>query len=172
MNSSCTIKRPTRYGARKMAAMALAENITMSPSSSSGCSSGFSHEGRFRGATWVCSAIAGVVLRDRRVSEVLCRLRGVEFPRLASWLEIDARALVWNAGVFRQVLGGDVRLGGVRKGNAYGHGFAQALPAAHASCDVVYVIDPRDALAVREYEKAAGLPQRQVLVLGAVAAEE
>lgn len=96
----------------------------------------------------------------------------MDFPRLASWLQIDAGALAWNAGVFRQVLGPGVKLGGVLKGNAYGHGLAEVLPAAHAACDVIYLIDPRDALAVREHERQAGAARRQVLVLGAVAPEE
>src|SRR5438093_11085463 len=94
------------------------------------------------------------------------------FSAEASWLEIDASALAHNAGVFRGVLGHGVRLGGVLKGNAYGHGFAQVLPTAHSWCDALYVIDPGDALAVRAFEKETGAPVRQVLVLGAVDAGE
>src|SRR5947208_6676201 len=90
----------------------------------------------------------------------------------AAWLEIDAGALRHNIGVFRGVLGQGVRLGGVLKGNAYGHGFAQVLPAAHAACDALYVIDPRDGLAVRAWEEREGVARRQVLVLGAVETEE
>ena len=94
------------------------------------------------------------------------------FPSQASWLEIDSAALAWNAAVFREVLGAGVRLGGVLKGNAYGHGFAQILPLAHAACDALYVIDPADALAVRAYERQSGAARRQVLVLGAIDARE
>ncbi len=94
------------------------------------------------------------------------------FAAQASWLEIDARALEQNARVLRGVLGPGVRLGGVLKGNAYGHGFAQVLPVAHAACDTLYLIDPRDALEVRAFEAKTGAPRRQVLVLGAVDAEE
>jgi alanine racemase len=94
------------------------------------------------------------------------------FPALASWLEIDAQALSWNASVFRELLGPSVRLGGVVKGNAYGHGLLQVLPQAHAACDVLYVIDPRDALAIRSWERDGGAPRKQVLVLGPVDAEE
>lgn len=94
------------------------------------------------------------------------------FAAQASWLEIDAQALAHNARVLRDVLGSGVRLGGVLKGNAYGHGFAQVLPLAHAACDILYVIDPRDALEVRAFEATGGLPRRQVLVLGAVDAGE
>jgi alanine racemase len=64
---------------------------------------------------------------------------GTLFPAEASWLEIEADALAHNASVFREVLGA-VRLGGVLKGNAYGHGFPEVLPLAHAACDVLYVI--------------------------------
>src|SRR6266436_207353 len=94
------------------------------------------------------------------------------FPAEASWLEIDAGALAHNASVFREVLGAGVRLGGVLKGNAYGHGFADVLPLAHAACDALYVIDVRDALAIREMEARTKAARRQVLVLGAIDAQE
>ena len=81
---------------------------------------------------------------------------GIRFPAEASWLEIDAKALAHNAAVFRQMLGAGVRLGGVLKGNAYGHGFAETLPPAHAACDALYLIEARDALAVREFEARTG----------------
>jgi alanine racemase len=97
---------------------------------------------------------------------------GMRFPAEASWLEVDARALAHNAAVFREVLGAGVRLGGVLKGNAYGHGFADLLPQAHAACDSLYVIEARDALAVREMEARAKAPRRQVLVLGAIDGQE
>ena len=91
-----------------------------------------------------------------------------EFAAEASWLEIDARALRHNIGVFREVLGPGVRLGAVLKGNAYGHGFAQVLPTVHEWCNSIYLIDPREALAIREYEHETNAPARQVVVLGAV----
>lgn len=97
---------------------------------------------------------------------------GIRFPAEVSWLEIDAKALAHNAGVFREVLGAGVRLGGVLKGNAYGHGFAESLPAAHAACDALYLIEARDALAVREHEGRTSAPRRPALVLGAVDASE
>src|SRR5205823_7251369 len=48
------------------------------------------------------------------------------------------------------------------------------LPVAHAVCDALYVIDPRDALSVRAFEKhnARNNSARQVVVLGAIDAEE
>lgn len=94
------------------------------------------------------------------------------FPAEASWLEIDAGALAQNAAVFRDVLGRGVRLGGVLKGNAYGHGFAEVLPHAHRACDALYVIEARDALAIRDFEARTGAARRPALVLGAVDAEE
>ena len=97
---------------------------------------------------------------------------GTRFPAEASWLEIDARSLAHNAAVFREVLGPGVRLGGVLKGNAYGHGFAETLSLAHAVCDALYVIEPRDALAVRELEAKTAAARRDVLVLGAADADE
>lgn len=96
----------------------------------------------------------------------------MRFAAEASWLEIDAGALAHNAAVFREVLGAGVRVGGVLKGNAYGHGFAQVLPRAHAACDALYVIEARDALAVRELEARTQAPRKPVLVLGAIDGEE
>ena len=96
----------------------------------------------------------------------------MRFPAEASWLEVDARALAHNAAVFREVLGPTVRLGGVLKGNAYGHGFIEVLGAAHAACDCLYVIEAGDALAIREMEAREGAARRQTLVLGALDADE
>ena len=98
--------------------------------------------------------------------------RDSRFAAQASWLEIDGAALRHNVATFREALGAGVRIGGVLKGNAYGHGFEQVLPIAHAACDTLYVIDPRDALLVRAFEKNNGLQNRQVLVLGGIDAEE
>jgi alanine racemase len=98
--------------------------------------------------------------------------RDSRFAAQASWLEIDADALRHNVATFRQVLGPGVRIGGVLKGNAYGHGFEQVLPVAHEVCDALYVIDPRDALLVRAFEKNNARNKRQVVALGAVDADE
>jgi alanine racemase len=97
---------------------------------------------------------------------------GSGFPEESSWLEIDARALAHNAATFREVLGPGVRLGGVLKGNAYGHGFREILPLAHAACDALYVIEARDALAIREHESRSGAARREIVVLGAAGAAE
>lgn len=94
---------------------------------------------------------------------------------VASWLELSAGALAANVATFRalEAEGGPPRaLGAVLKGNAYGHGLAQVLPLVHPLVDVLYLITPQDALAVRAYEAARGLARRQVLVIGALSAEE
>lgn len=93
-------------------------------------------------------------------------------PARASWLEVDAAALAHNLALFRSLLGDGVRLGAVLKGNAYGHGFVQVLPVVHPLADLLYVIDPRDALAVRAFERQSGIAAKQVVVLGAVDADE
>ena len=93
----------------------------------------------------------------------------------ASWIELSASALHDNVQVFRELtrdLPHRPKLGAVLKGNAYGHGFAQMLPLVHPAVDVLYVITPEDALAIRAYESAQQRPTRQVLVLGAVGSEE
>ncbi|HSP77549.1 MAG TPA: alanine racemase [Myxococcaceae bacterium] len=94
---------------------------------------------------------------------------------MASWLELSAGALAANVATFRALAaegGGARALGAVLKGNAYGHGLGQLLPLVHPLVDVLYLITPEDALAVRALEEARGLPRKQVLVLGAVDAEE
>jgi alanine racemase len=91
---------------------------------------------------------------------------------MASHLEISAAALRSNVAVFRSIVGAGRRVGVVLKGNAYGHGFSEVLPIAHQVADVLYVVTPGEALAVRAYERASQRSQRSVLVIGAVSAEE
>jgi len=99
-------------------------------------------------------------------------------PTCASWLELDAAALRHNVATFRALLGAGAlsghrcRLGVVLKGNAYGHGFEAILGEVHPLVDVLFVISPLDALAVRRFERAQRLDPRQVVVLGAIGAEE
>jgi alanine racemase len=99
-----------------------------------------------------------------------------DFPAQASWLELSASALRHNVEVFRALeasAGGPRRmLGAVLKGNAYGHGFREVLPLAHPLADVLYLITPQDALAVRAFERERGLAPRQVLVMGAIGPDE
>lgn len=91
---------------------------------------------------------------------------------LASHLELSASAFRANVEAFRAVSGAGRRLGAVLKGNAYGHGFEELLPLAHTAADVLYVITPGEALAVRDFEARTGASRRSVLVIGAIAPEE
>jgi alanine racemase len=95
--------------------------------------------------------------------------------KVASWLELSAGALAANVATLRAVAtetGGPRALGAVLKGNAYGHGLARMLPLVHPLVDLLYFITPADALAARAHERTRGLAPKQVLVLGALDAEE
>lgn len=96
----------------------------------------------------------------------------LQFPGNAAWLELDAANLRHNLATFRRLVGDGVALGGVLKGNAYGHGFAETLPLVHGSLDVLYVITPQDALAIRRWEQTNAREPRQLLVLGPAVADE
>lgn len=89
------------------------------------------------------------------------------FPDVASVLTVDAAAFAHNVSVFRRLAHG-ARVGGVLKGNAYGHGFAQVLAAVHDRLDWIFVITPHEGLAVREWERQHGQSACPVLVIGAV----
>src|SRR5690606_37306486 len=95
-----------------------------------------------------------------------------------SWIELDAAALRHNVATFRALLEADAKggaprgLGVVLKGNAYGHGLSELLPVLHPLVDTIFVISPLDALAIRRFEATHALPMRQVVVLGAVDADE
>lgn len=90
--------------------------------------------------------------------------------RIASWIELSQRAYAANVAVFRK-LAGNGRVGVVLKGNAYGHGLEPTLSIAHSLVDVLYVITPGEAAAIRAWEQANGQAQREVVVLGAIAPE-
>jgi alanine racemase len=91
---------------------------------------------------------------------------------LSSWLTLSASAFGANVEVFRAQVGSARRLGAVLKGNAYGHGFWEILALAHPRVDVLYVMTPGEALAIRGWEKRTAAPAREVLVMGATAPEE
>jgi alanine racemase len=91
---------------------------------------------------------------------------------LSSRIELSAPAYRANVAAFRAVVGPRRRVGAVLKGNAYGHGFSELLPLAHAEADVLYVVTPAEGLAVRAWEREARAPRREVLVIGAVAPDE
>lgn len=90
---------------------------------------------------------------------------------VASWIELSERAYATNVATFRSVASGS-RVGAVLKGNAYGHGLEQTLALAHARVDVIYVITPAEALATRAWESKHGKQRREVLVIGAVSADD
>lgn len=91
---------------------------------------------------------------------------------MASWIELNAQNFLHNIHEYRKFLGPHTKLGCVLKGNAYGHGFQQTLPLFHQHTDMIFVIEARDAFAVRNYEKAHGLTSRRVVVLGSLSPEE
>lgn len=91
---------------------------------------------------------------------------------VASWLELSERAYATNVATFRAVVGKKTKVGVVLKGNAYGHGLLETLELAHGRVDVVYVITPAEALAIRAWELQRIKPRREVLVIGAVSPED
>jgi alanine racemase len=98
-------------------------------------------------------------------------------PSNSSWIEVSQGALARNTMALRSILAGTKgsrapRLGGVLKGNAYGHGFREVLPLLHPLLDVLYVIEPQDGLAIRHWEAATGNPRKEVLVIGATEPDE
>lgn len=96
-------------------------------------------------------------------------------PAQASWIELRAEALRQNIRAFRKIAAAEKtqpRIAVVLKGNAYGHGFEEVLPIVHPECDVIDVITAQDAVSIRGFEQWSGAPKRQVLVLGAVSADE
>lgn len=90
---------------------------------------------------------------------------------VASWLELSARAYATNLATFRAVAAPS-RIGAVLKGNAYGHGLLETLSLAHGEVDVLYVITPAEALAIRAWEQQHKRARADVLVIGAVSADD
>ena len=90
---------------------------------------------------------------------------------VASWLELSERAYATNVATFRSVAGPS-RVGAVLKGNAYGHGLKETLSLAHGKVDVLYVITPAEALAIRAWEREQNRARAEVLVIGAVSASD
>ena len=90
---------------------------------------------------------------------------------VASWLELSERAYAINVATFRSIAGPS-RVGAVLKGNAYGHGLLETLSLAHGRVDVLYVITPGEALAIRAWESNERKSRAEVLVIGAVSAAD
>jgi alanine racemase len=95
-----------------------------------------------------------------------------EFVEKASWIEVSRSAFANNVSVYRNLMESYILLGGVLKGNAYGHGFLQCLEIMHDFVDVIFVISPLDGHKIRKFEKDNDLVQKRVVVLGAVSPEE
>lgn len=97
------------------------------------------------------------------------------FADKSSWIELNASAFVENLQTFRRVLAADSatpRLGAVLKGNAYGHGLQEVLPIVHPHVDCMYFIAAEDALRVRRLEAELGWAPKDILVIGAISADE
>ncbi len=92
-------------------------------------------------------------------------------PPVASWLELSSRAYATNVATFRAVTAPS-RIGAVLKGNAYGHGLLETLSLAHGEVDVLYVITPAEALAIRAWEHQNKRARADVLVIGAVNSDD
>jgi alanine racemase len=90
---------------------------------------------------------------------------------VASWLELSERAYATNVAAFRSVVQG-AKVGAVLKGNAYGHGLLETLSLAHGRVDTLYVITPGEAQLIRSWEATHGKARSEVLVIGAVNAED
>lgn len=84
-----------------------------------------------------------------------------------SWIEISRSALWHNIKVFRDAVGKNVKLVGVIKANAYGHGLIEILPLLKNKVDMLAVDSLDEASIVREYEKDVPL-----LILGYVPLSE
>ena len=95
-----------------------------------------------------------------------------EFAENASWIELNRSAFAKNISIYRKVMETHILLGGVLKGNAYGHGFYPCLQILHGYVDILFVISPIDAFKIRKFEKENELVQKRVVVLGSVSAEE
>ncbi len=95
-----------------------------------------------------------------------------EFVENASWIEVSKSAFANNVSVYRNLMESYILLGGVLKGNAYGHGFLQCLEIMHDFVDIIFVISPIDGFKIRKFEKDNDLVQKRVAVLGAISPEE
>lgn len=95
-----------------------------------------------------------------------------QYPEKAAWIELNANAFKSNIKVYRNVLNSQTLLGCVLKGNAYGHGFQEALSILHKCVDIIFVISPIDAFKIRKYEVSHALPQKRVMILGAISSHE
>lgn len=94
------------------------------------------------------------------------------FSQCASWIELSKKAFENNVKNYRKELGPHQLLGGVLKGNAYGHGFNQVVELLHTWLDVMFVINPVDAFEIRSFERKRDMPAKRIVVLGCVSLQE
>ncbi|MGC6491994.1 MAG: alanine racemase [Myxococcota bacterium] len=92
-------------------------------------------------------------------------------PHYSSWIEINRAHWLDNTRVFRGILG-ETQLGGVLKGNAYGHGLEQAIDVLHGSVSWFYTITLDEALTVRAWERAHDCEESAILCIGALSENE
>lgn len=88
-------------------------------------------------------------------------------PSHRTWAEIDLEALRHNAEAVRAQVGPDVRIMGVVKANAYGHGVGPVVRALEKHVDLFGVANVAEARELRIY-----LPAAEVFILGPALAEE
>lgn len=68
-----------------------------------------------------------------------------------TWIEIDTKAIKHNYDIFRSLIGKDVKLAGVVKSNAYGHGFIDfSKELEKLNVDVIAVDSVSEALRLRK----------------------
>lgn len=91
-------------------------------------------------------------------------------PQNSSWVELDRRAFKKNVSIYKNLIGENVKLGCVLKGNAYGHGFSEMLTLVYENpIDIIFVINPNDALFIRQFEKNIDhTMKKRIIVIGAV----
>jgi alanine racemase len=81
----------------------------------------------------------------------------------SQWIDLDAKALIHNIGVFREVLSDETQLLGVVKANAYGHGVEEIAAVAAEHLDWFGVHTAGEARALRRLGVA-----RPILIMGFV----
>lgn len=103
-------------------------------------------------------------------------------PQNASWIELHRAAFEQNVSICKTLIGKNVLLGCVLKGNAYGHGFPEMLSLVYENpIDMIFVINPNDAFYIRDFEKkhtshlhrgTIGEIKKRIVVMGALMPEE
>ncbi len=90
----------------------------------------------------------------------------------SSWIELSSSAFEQNISSYRSILASKTLFGCVLKGNAYGHGLEECLQIVHNHVDILFFINPIDALNVRRQESLHRWPSKRIVVIGAMSAKE